>query len=549
MSTDLLRVDDLTVGFGSVRAVRGVSLSVRRGEILALVGESGSGKSVSAAAVVGLLPPTAQVGGSVTFEGRQLLGLRDRELNAVRGKKIGSVFQDPANALDPSFTIGSQLRELIRHHRGLAAADATELAGDWLRRVGIPDTGRVLGSYPHELSGGMRQRVMLAVACLPEPDLLIADEPTTALDPTVAKQVLDLLAGLQRELGLAVLIVTHDFGVVSHIADRVAVLRHGELVESGDVTTVLSAPEHPYTRLLIESVPVFGRDIGGAGRTHNGSGPSTDILPESADGEAQDVPLLELRSVTRRFQIRRSGWRRPPDFAALTAVDLAVRRGESVGLIGESGSGKSTVARLAAGLLTPSQGSVHFDGQSLSGKEFRRGLQLIFQDHGSALNPRVRIGEQLVRPMLRLGVAAGAEATERADELITAVGLEPAVLERFPHELSGGQRQRVGIARALAVRPRLLVLDEPTSALDVTTQARILDLLADLKRRFDLTFLLIAHNLAIVEAFADRIVVLDAGRVVDDFPAAEFRSPERHPVTRRLVDAVLQPTRPLEEAR
>ena len=526
----LLRVENLTVRFpgraAEIHAVTGVSFDVAADRVLAVVGESGSGKSVTASAIAGLLPASARpsVSGSITFEGREILDLRGRELNALRGRRIGTIFQNPATSFDPSFTIGNQMVELIRLHRNVARAPARDIATEWLFRVGIDDAERVLASYPHQLSGGMRQRVMIAIACIPAPDLLIADEPTTALDPTLATQILDLIDELRTELHRAVLLVTHDFGVVARLSDEVAVLRDGALVEHGATRDVLTDPQHAYTAQLIESVPELG------------------AVPPRAGAPAPGDAVIAVHGVTQRYG-RGSGLTAAPTFTALDDVDLSITRGRALGLIGASGSGKSTLARIIAGLERPSAGSVAVSGldvSELSRSDRARNVQLVFQDHGSALNPRVRIGEQLARPILRLGLRDSvSQARARVEELLGQVGLEPHFASRYPHQLSGGQRQRIGIARALGVEPAVIVLDEPTSALDVTTQRDILRLLAHLRDDTAVTFVLIAHDLAVVEAFADDVAVLDHGRVVDHFAASELRSPDRNVVTRRLVDAVL----------
>jgi peptide/nickel transport system ATP-binding protein len=562
-NTPLLRIEKLGVEFASrsvaAKAVRGLSLEVAPGQVVALVGESGSGKTVTASAITGLLPSSGvRVSGSIQFEGRELLGLSDKELRSVRGTRIGTIFQSPHTSLDPSFKVGKQMVELIRHHQGIATAAAAAVAREWLDRVGIPDASRVLASYPHELSGGMRQRIMIAIACAPSPSLLLADEPTTALDPTIARRILDLLAGLRRDLGISILIVTHDFGVVSHLADSVAVLREGTLVEAGPVDDVLAAPAHPYTRLLIDSVPVlrgFANEALSLGKAEAAVSLAQDderaVASELADG-AEDGVILAAESVSRVFQVTGGPLRRP-EFTALSDVTLRLRRGESIGLIGESGSGKSTLARLLTGLISPTAGRIRFAGADLAGlsrddrARFRRIVQIVFQDNGSALNPRLRIGTQITRPLLRMQVASSsAEAAKRAAQTLELVGLDASFLRRYPHQLSGGQRQRVGIARALAVGPQVLVLDEPTSALDVSTQAQVLSLLADLRKRLDIAFVLITHNLAVVEQFADQVIVLKEGRIVDRFAVSDFADDSRHPVTRELVDAVLPLRRPAQ---
>lgn len=540
--TPILSVDGLSVRFpqrsGAVEAVTDLTFDLQRNHVLALVGESGSGKSVTASAIAGLLPGSArpEVDGSISVAGSQIVGAAEKDLNALRGTTVGTIFQNPATSFDPSFTIGGQLVELIRLHREVSRTEAREVAGEWLDRVGIRDTVRVLGSYPHQLSGGMRQRVMIAVACIPEPDLLIADEPTTALDPTLSVRILDLIADLRAELGMAVLLVTHDFGVVARLSDSVAVLRHGRLVEYGPTRRVLEDPQQEYTRNLITAVPELSADA----HLDDRDAPSDDAVPSAV-----------IDGVSKIFD---ATGRRAADFTALDDVSIRVGRGRALGVIGESGSGKSTLARILAGLdaVTSGRVTIHREGgevevSSLRGAERARHVQLVFQDHGSALNPRIPVGEQISRPIRRLGLLTGARSLRRrADELLGLVGLEPGVIrDRFPHQLSGGQRQRVGIARALGVGPALVILDEPTSALDVTTQDEILRLLTNLRSTTEVTFVLIAHDLAVVQAFADDVVVLDRGRVVDRFDARDFRAPERDPVTRRLVDAVLPPRPPV----
>ncbi|RJQ83972.1 dipeptide ABC transporter ATP-binding protein [Amycolatopsis panacis] len=554
--TAVLTVRDLSVDFALpgavVHAVRGVDLEVRTGEVLALVGESGSGKSVTAAAVLGLLPRNARIAsGSIRFGDTELVGLGDRQLNVFRGSGIGMIFQNPVTSLDPSFTIGSQLGDTARLHLGLSRDEAREVAHTWLDRVGIREPDRVLRSYPHELSGGMRQRVMIALASLSGPQLLIADEPTTALDATVQKQILELLLTLADETKTAVLLITHDFGVVSHTSSRVAVMREGTIVEVGSTPRVLTVPEHPYTRALIDSVPEIGRRHRQGERRLLGGTPVTRRVHLSPRAEssrlAGDGPLLELRHVTKEFVLGGLGTgRHKSTVRAVDDVSLTVRRGEIFGLIGESGSGKSTLARLSGALLPLTAGTVTFNGTDVAeaGKrgrrELRRRFQYVFQDAATALNPRITAGEQIARPLVRLGKAANRkEAAELTNRALDLVGLNSGYADRYPREFSGGQRQRVGIARAIALEPDLLILDEPTSALDVSTQATILNLLLDLKDELDLTYVFIGHNLAIIEFVCDRIGVLRHGSLVETFPAGELFAPERHPATRALLDAVL----------
>ncbi|GIF24044.1 ABC-type glutathione transport system ATPase component [Actinoplanes tereljensis] len=559
--TAVLSVDGLHVDFqlpgAVVNAVRGVDLEVHPGEVLALVGESGSGKSVTAASILGLLPGTARVtAGSIRFEGNELVGLPDKRLNVFRGAGIGMIFQDPVTSLDPSFTIGSQLGDTARLHLKVSRDAAREVGHTWLDRVGIADPERVLRSYPHELSGGMRQRVMIALAGLSGPKLLIADEPTTALDATVQKQILDLLLDLTGETGTAVLLITHDFGVVSHTSSRVAVMRAGAIVEVGETAQVLGAPEHPYTRILIDSVPAIGQRHAVAGQErrllsatpHTGRVQLSDrtAAPRPDTGE----PILELAGVAKEFAIGGLGTgRHKTTVRAVDDVTLSVRRGEIFGLIGESGSGKSTLARLAGGLLPLTAGRINFDGTDVTAvdkHDLRRRFQYVFQDATTALNPRIKVGDQITRPLLRLGKASSrkqaAQLTSRALDL---VGLSAGYADRYPREFSGGQRQRISIARAIALEPDLLILDEPTSALDVSTQATILNLLLDLKDELDLTYLFIGHNLAVIEFVCDRIGVLKQGSLIETFEADDLFAADRQPATRALLDAVLPLGAPL----
>ncbi|MCS5722178.1 ABC transporter ATP-binding protein [Herbiconiux sp. CPCC 203407] len=583
-----LQVSDLVVEFGTgddaVRVVDGISFSVAAGETFALVGESGSGKSITAASVLGLLPDSARVAsGSIRLGGSELVGLSARELRRFRGSQVGMVFQNPLASLDPSFEVGNQLREIIGlHEPDLPRVSREALAVEWLGRVGIKDAPRVLGSYPHELSGGMRQRVMIAIASLSQPALLIADEPTTALDAVIQKQILDLLRNVIRTTGSSLFIITHDFGVVSYVADRVAVMRDGRLVEQGDREQVLAAPQDAYTRELIEAVPEIGTrfaleraglprrlgvrapdwavgsgspvdsadradQVGGAAPAVPVAGAASGVPRGEAASARPGEPLVVVERARKEFVVGGIGTgesRR--SFLAVDDVSLEIRRGEVFGLIGESGSGKSTFARLAGGLLPLTSGTVTFDGQPLSAlkgrglRALRPRFQYVFQDATSSLNPRVSVGEQIVRPLVRFGKAPSVRAGRaRAAEVLDLVQLPTGTFDRFPHELSGGQGQRIGIARALALEPDLLILDEPTSALDVSTQAAILNLLLDLREQLDLSYLFIGHNLAVIEFVCDRIGVLEAGRLVDVFDAHELFAPGRSPVTRALLGAIL----------
>ncbi|WP_420997363.1 dipeptide ABC transporter ATP-binding protein [Cupriavidus sp. 30B13] len=552
---NLLSIRHLEVEFdgagGPQRVIHGIDLDIGAGEVLAVVGESGSGKSVTAAAILGLLPERgSRARGSVRFEGRELLGLPESALNGVRGAGIGIIFQNSLSSLDPSFRVGEQMTEGLRFRLGLDAPTARGEAAAWLGRVGIRDVQRVLRAYPHELSGGMRQRVMIAMAVMGRPKLLIADEPTTALDPTIQKQILDLLRDINREEGTALLVITHDFGVVSYLSDRVAVMRAGAVVEQGPTRDVLDAPAHPYTAALVRAVP-DSAEIRRAQR-QLAAAPVTPLAPAQppaagAPADARDAgAVLVLEQVSRNFRLGGGFWGKGTEVAAVRPTDLRVRRGEILGLIGESGSGKSTLARLAARLIDPSGGTIRAHGvdvtrlQGPALKAFRRRVQFVFQDSGASLNPRRQVGAQLADALTRLEVAANARAArDLAVQALERVGLAAAHLERYPHEFSGGQRQRIGIARALATRPEFVILDEPTSALDVSIQAQVLDLLRHLRAELNLTFLFIGHDLAVIESLCDRVAVMERGAIVETFDAGALHEHTRHPVTRRLLEAVL----------
>ncbi len=533
MGEPLLRVRDLEVSFegedGSTRAVDGVSLEVAAGEVVALVGESGCGKSVTALSLVGLLgAPNAVVAGSATYDGRELIGAPEAELRRLRGEQLAMVFQDPLSSLNPVLRVGDQIAEQIRAHRAVGRAEARERTVELLRRVEIPDPDRRVDAYPHELSGGMRQRVMIAMALSCEPRILIADEPTTALDVTVQAQILDLIRALRAETGAGVLLITHDFGVVAELADRVAVMDAGRIVEQGPVEEIFERPQDDHTRRLLAAVPRI-------------DGPP----PRRPAREAHDGPLLALEGLEVVFPAR--GRRRGAgEVRAVAGVTLTIEPGETVGLVGESGSGKSTLARAAVRLLDPTGGSVAFAGRDITRARrreldaLRPELQIVFQDPYGSLNPRKRVRDIVGLP-LRLHGAGREEAARRVDGLLERVGLRPEHAERWPHEFSGGQRQRIGIARALALEPRLVVLDEPVSALDVTVQAQILALLDELQRDLGLAYLFISHDLGVIRQVADRVAVMRAGELVELAPADEIYARPAHPYTAELLAAVPLP--------
>ena len=514
----LLEVNDLSVHFRAedriVEAVRGVSFSIDKGETLALVGESGSGKSVSALSVLQLLPyPTAfHPTGSIRFEGRELVGADEKTLRSIRGNRISMVFQEPLTSLNPPHTVERQIGEVLAIHKGMRGEQARARIVELLQLVGLGNVTERLKAYPHELSGGQRQRVMIAMALANEPDLLIADEPTTALDVTIQAQILALLRDLQQRMGMAILMITHDLGIVEKFTDRVCVMTGGEIVESGPSKAVFANPQHPYTRKLLASAP--------RGRPS----PKTDNLPV----------LVETDNLKVYFPIKGGLLRKTIDnVKAVDDVTISVRSGTTLGVVGESGSGKTTLG-LAILRLISSKGAIRFAGQDVAGKSFddmrplRREMQIVFQDPFGSLSPRLSVA-QIIEEGLTIHEKqlTEAERDARVVEVMGEVGLEPDMRHRYPHEFSGGQRQRISIARALVLKPRFLVLDEPTSALDMSVQAQIVDLLRDLQARHDLTYMFISHDLLVVRALSDQVLVLKDGKVVEHGPADRiFDHPE-----------------------
>ena len=506
----LVQVTDLTVAFGSLRAVDGLSFTLEKGAALGLVGESGSGKSTVASALLGLHRGTgADVGGSVRVAGIDVQEASDADLHRLRGGKAAMVFQDPLSSLDPYYAIGDQIAEVYRVHTRVSRRAARARAVEVLDRVGIPDAVRRSRSRPHEFSGGMRQRALIAMALACEPDLLIADEPTTALDVTVQAQILDLLHTLREETGLGLLLVTHDVGVAAESVDEILVMRHGRAVEHGPVGTVLGAPTETYTRDLLGAVPRV-------------DAPRALSAASSAPSEV----VLEATGLRREFG------RGKRAFAAVDDVSLTIHRGETLGIVGESGSGKTTLGRMLVGLLEPTAGEIK------PGGGVRPDVQMVFQDPVSSLNPRRSVGESIADPLRARGERNEESIRGRVRELLERVGLEGAHYDRYPHEFSGGQRQRVGIARALAADPRVIVCDEPVSALDVTTQAQVVALLGELQRELGLALVFVAHDLAVVRQVSDRVAVMRRGRIVEQGPADEVYDAPKDPYTKQLLAAV-----------
>jgi len=543
----LLQVEGLSVVFdeASGPAVDGSAWALRPGRVTALVGESGSGKSVSAMAVLGLLPPSAAVTGSIRYEGAELVGAGPERFRAVRGAVFSLVSQEPMSAWNPVLTIGDQVAEAVRAHASVPRAAARARVLDLLREAGLPEPQRIARSYPHQLSGGQLQRALIAMALSQDPVAIVADEPTTALDVTVQADILDLLRRLRDTRGTAVLLITHDMGVVADLADDVVVMRDGRVVEHAPVRELFAAPREEYTRTLLDAVPHLGRQVEQAPARARDREPST----SAGARDPRDVVVLEDVDV-----VYPGGRRREPVRAA-EGVSLRIAAGEVLGLVGESGSGKSTLGQVVSGLLAPDRGRVVVDGLELEGarradlRAVRRRTGIVFQDPASTLNPRWSVGACVAEP-LRLHARTGEDETRtRVLELLGMVGLDAEHAARYPHELSGGQRQRVAIARAVALDPAVLVADEPTSALDVSVQARVLEVFAELQARLGFACLFVSHNLAVVERVSDRVAVMRAGRIVETGPTARVLGAPEEEYTRRLVGAAPVADPALQERR
>ncbi|WBU38118.1 ABC transporter ATP-binding protein [Homoserinibacter sp. YIM 151385] len=568
--TPALKVEGLSVDFAVddvwVPAAKSLSYTVQPGEVLAIVGESGSGKSVSSMSILDLLPRNARVRGSVELDGRELIGLSPKDLRAVRGDQVAAIFQEPMTALNPVYTVGFQVVEALRAHRPMTPSAARGRAIELLTLVGLPDPKKAFDSYPHQLSGGQRQRAMIAQALSCDPSLLIADEPTTALDVTVQAEILELMRDLRDRFDSAILLITHDMGVVADLADRMIVMRQGEIVETGTVEEVFADPKHPYTRALLDAVPRLGS--GGAGEQEIDLSAALatvvegdmeleaelvhraeEVQAEAAQAarahalDAERPKVLVLDEVAIEYGKRG----RVQAFRAVDGVSLDIAEGEILGLVGESGSGKSTIGRAAIGLQPIADGRLVVADTDISTadraliKTLRRKVGIVFQDPSSSLNPRLPIGESIGEPLLLAGEARGAELDRRVEALLDSVRLPRDYRNRYPHELSGGQKQRVGIARALALKPRLLVADEPTSALDVSVQATVLELLKSLQAEYGFACLFISHDLAVVDIMADRIAVMSRGRIVEQGPRDQILRAPQHAYTQRLIAAIPVP--------
>ena len=562
-STNIIEIRNLSVEFrtdeGTVKAVKNISFDIPRGKTVGLVGESGSGKSVTSLAIMRLIPnpPGKITSGSITMDGTtDLLKLTEPQMREVRGNKVSMIFQEPMTSLNPVFTVGDQIAETLMLHQKLSKQAAMAKALDLLSQVGIPNPQERIKSYPHEMSGGQRQRVMIAMAIACEPDVLIADEPTTALDVTIQKQILDLLADLQKKYQMSILFITHDLGVIADIADEVVVMYRGDIVEKGQSEQIFTQPQHPYTKGLLACRPSLERNPrrlpvvsdfmtpDGQEKTFN-----VEILKQQKQTRAvsdQQSVLLEIRNVKKHFPLKKGFFGGVKSWVkAVDDVSLNVRKGRTLGLVGESGCGKTTLGRTILRLVEPTDGKIVYNGTDITGldreamRAMRRKMQIIFQDPYASLNPRMTVGAALMEPMIIHGLGGDRhERLEMAGELMKKVGLDRNMLNRYPHEFSGGQRQRISIARALAVKPEFIICDESVSALDVSIQAQILNLLLDLQEEMHLTYVFISHDLAVVKFISDEVAVMYNGKVVENNDAVGIYENPQHDYTKKLLSAI-----------
>ncbi len=535
----LLHVNQLAVSFATkqqkVAAVKDVSFYINKGETLGIVGESGSGKSVTARAIMKLLPtPPARItNGTITYDNQLISDYTEKEMEAIRGQEISMIFQDPMSSFNPIMKIGKQIDEMAIKHRKLSANEARKETINMLELVGINHASDRYHQYPHEFSGGMLQRAMIAMALICRPKLLIADEPTTALDVRIQAQILQLMKKMQGKFGMAIILITHDFGVVAGMCDRVAVMRHGEIVEQNDTIAIFNKPQHPYTKRLLAALPRIDQ-----------------TKKDRQLGLDQKKPLVQVRQLQKNFDLKYGGTVR-----AVDQIDFIIRPGETLGLVGESGSGKSTTGRLILQLLQATDGEVIYNGMGIHQfnrkelKQLRRDIQIIFQDPQASLNPRMKVLDIIGQPLdIHKLYRSKKERQERVEELLELVGLEKEHANRYPHQFSGGQQQRIGIARALAVNPRFIVCDEPLSALDVSIQAQVVELLQDLQQKLGLTYLFIAHDLAMVKHICDRVAVMYGGKIIEVAESEELYQHPLHPYTKALLEAVPVPD-PVIEAK
>lgn len=560
--SNLIEIQNLSVEFktddGIIKAVKNISFNIPEGKTVGLVGESGSGKSVSSLAIMRLIPnpPGKVTSGKIMFEGKDLLSLPESAMRDVRGNKISMIFQEPMTSLNPVFTVGDQIAETLILHEGLDKKKALERAVELLEQVGIPNPKERVHAYPHEMSGGQRQRVMIAMAIACKPDLLIADEPTTALDVTIQKQILDLIAKLQKQYQMSVLFITHDLGVIADIADEVVVMYRGDIVEQGQSEQIFTKPQHPYTKGLLACRPSLERNplrlptvsdfmtVDGKEKISNIEATKKEKVPRPMD--AKHPVLLEIKNVKKHFPLKKGILGNVKTWVnAVDDVTLNVRKGRTLGLVGESGCGKTTLGRTVLRLIEPTAGNILYNGVDVTTldkeamRNMRRKMQIIFQDPYASLNPRMTVGSAITEPMVIHNLGTNkSERLEMAGDLMKRVGLDPMMLNRYPHEFSGGQRQRICIARALAVKPEFIVCDESVSALDVSIQAQILNLLLDLQDEFNLTYIFISHDLAVVKFISDEIAVMYNGKVVETSDAVQIYKNPQHDYTKKLLGAI-----------